>query len=400
MIPYEEALRLALATVRPGAAVEVPLADAVGGVLAADVRSDTDLPPFDRSAMDGYAVRAADVAAPGARLDVVVTVAAGDRPDVAVGRGQAARIFTGAAVPEGADTVVMQEVTERSADGATVTFKGACVRGENVSLRGEDIREGDVALRAGALVRAPEVSLAAAVGRATLPVHARPRIGIVSTGDELVPPGSPPAYGRIRDANGPALVARLRAAGFDAAHLGIVADDRDAIREILARALEYDCAIVSAGVSVGDRDLVPEVLGDLGVEFVFTRVAMKPGKPTKLGVRGERLVLGLPGNPASALVAIEVLFLPMLLKTAGHGDPPPRGKGVLTGPVRKKAGRRLFTPAMVESGSGGATRVVPVECHGSADLVAVRNSNAYLTLTAEATAAEAGDEVEYHVRSD
>lgn len=400
MIPYEEALRLALSAVRSGAPVEVPLVDAVGCVLAEDVHSDTDLPPFDRSAMDGYAARAADVSRKGARLKVIGTIAAGDRPDVTVGEGEAVRIFTGAAVPEGADTVVMQEVTERSSDGVTVRFDAAAEAGDNIALRGEDIRSGDVALKAGATVRAGEVSLAAAVGRATLSVHRRPRIAIVSTGDELVAPGSPAEFGKIRDANGPALVARFRAAGFDATHLGIAADRPAAIGELLEQALEYECAVVSAGVSVGDRDLVPDALSKLGVEFVFTRVAMKPGKPTKLGVRGETVVLGLPGNPVSALAAVEVLFLPMLMKMAGHGDPPPRGSGVLAGSVRKKTGRRLFAPALIEMNAGGAPRVIPVESNGSADLVALSKANAYLTLTAEATGAEAGDEVEFHARRD
>jgi molybdopterin molybdotransferase len=397
MIPYEEALAIALRSAPVGAATDVSLVDAVGCVLAEDVTSDTDLPPFNRSAMDGYAVRASDLAEPGVRLKVVGTMAAGDRPGITVSAGEAVRIFTGAAVPEGADTVVMQEETEASAYGTPVLFTRAAKEGANIAVRGEDMREGDVALRAGTEVRASEVSLAAAVGRATLRVHRRPRIAVVSTGDELVAPGSPVVFGQIRDANGPALVARLRRAGFEATHLGIAPDRRADLEPLLERALEFDCAIVSAGVSVGDLDLVPEALADLGVRFDYEKVAMKPGRPTKLGRRGDTAVVGLPGNPSSALIVMEVLFLPMLRKMAGFDEPLRLLPGTLSGRVKKKAGRRLFAPARVEAGSA---TVVPVECHGSADLVALRNANALLTLPVEVTVAEEGDEVMYHVRTD
>jgi len=395
MIPYEEALELALRSVEPLGTVCLPLERAAGSILAEDVRSETDLPPFDRAAMDGYAVRSSDLGAGGAELRLVGEVAAGAGPGRAVGPGECARVFTGAMVPEGADSVVMQEAAELPRPGV-VRFRAPAAPGENVARRGEDVRAGQVVLERGRPVDAAAVALAAAAGCDRLEVVRRPAVSVLSTGSELVPAGSRARPPQTNDANGPALLARLRAAGFDASFLGIARDDPQELRAALERGLQSDCLVVTGGVSVGELDLVPGVLNELGVETVFSGVAIKPGKPTRFGARGRTAVWGLPGNPVSALVVTELLVLPVLRKMAGVMSFRPRPlRGILAGGVRKKPGRRLFAPARAAQGASHLD-VEPLESHGAADLAAYARANALLTLREDSAGAAAGDEVELY----
>lgn len=420
MIPFEEALFAALEGARPLEARRVPLAEAVGLFLAEDAVSDTDLPPFDRSAMDGYALRASDLAEAGGELEVTGEISAGEEPAVQVAPGECVRIFTGAVVPEGADAVAIQEIASRvvAREGGEdrVRFAKAVEKGANIARRGEDVRADEVLLRAGTRLGAAEIALAAAAGLVQFSVIPRPCVSVLSTGNELVPPGGPVRPGRIRDANGPALVARLRSAGFDTvSFLGIAPDDAAETTSKIERGLESDCLLVSGGVSVGDRDIVPEVLEQLGVEFRFTSVAIKPGKPTKFGLKGRHVVFGLPGNPVSALVVTELFVLPALRKMAGEPGSARDvlrnwRRGTLTAEVRKKAGRRMFAPGRLADARAGegahagparlCAEIEPLEYHGSADLAAYSRANVVFTLPAEAVGARAGDGVEFYMRED
>jgi len=330
----DEALALVLAEVPFLGAEEVPVAAAAGRVLAEDARAVVDLPPFASSAMDGYAVRAADT--PG-RLRLVGHSAAGAPAARGLGAGEAIGISTGAVVPEGADAVVPVEVTELDGDVVEV---GAVVRMENVRPRGGDVGAGDVVVERGALLGPPQLGALAAVGLASVACGRRPRVAVLPTGSELRPPGEALGPGEIYESNSTLLAAQLRSAGADPVVLAPVADAEAATREALAAGLRHDVLVSSGGVSMGEHDLVRRTLGELGSREVFWRVAVKPGKPVSFGVAGATLVFGLPGNPVSSLVAFELFVRPALRLLQGAASPGPRFRpGLLARSVRRDEGR-------------------------------------------------------------
>jgi molybdopterin molybdotransferase len=329
----DEALALVLAEVRFLGAEDVPVAGAAGRVLAADARAVVDLPPFASSAMDGYAVRAADT--PG-RFALVGHSAAGAPAGRAVGSGEAIGISTGAVVPEGADAVVPVEVARR--DGDVVEVEGV-VTMENVRPRGGDVHEGDVVVERGAVLGPPQLGALAAVGLVAVACGRRPRVAVLATGSELRRPGEALGPGQIYESNSTLLAAQLRSAGAEPVVLEAVADDEAATREALAEGLRHDVLVSSGGVSMGEHDLVRRALGELGSREVFWRVAVKPGKPVSFGVAGETLVFGLPGNPVSSLVGFELFVRPALRLLQG-GEPGPRFRpGTLGRAVRRDEGR-------------------------------------------------------------
>jgi len=370
MIEFDEALSIVLsAAPGPDGTVEqVLLERALGRVLAREVRSDVDMPPFDRSGMDGFAVRAADTAAVPATLKVVLDVPAGVMPDRAVGPGEAAAVMTGAPVPEGADAVVQVEWTSGFC-GAEVEVHRSVAAGVNISPRAEIVASGDAVLPAGKVVGPEEVALLAATGCDPVPVHPLPRVAVLSTGDELVAHTGVPGPGRIRDSNGPTLAAFLRTLGLEPALAGRVRDDREEMREAIGAALEHDCVLLTGGVSAGTYDFVEDVLAALGVTIHTRRVAIKPGKPTVFGTRGSCMVFGLPGNPTSALVIARVLVAPALRKRMGlPAEPPRRIRARLAEPIRKKPDRLWFVHGVLRRGE--ELEVVPLPSHGAADLAA------------------------------
>jgi molybdopterin molybdotransferase len=327
LIPLDEARRHVLDRCAPLDVVEATLADALGDVVHDDCIATSPMPPFANTAMDGFAVRATDVAgaAPGApvRLRVVETILAGAAPTQSVGPGEAARIMTGAPMPDGADAVVMVERTT-SVGEAAVDIDAAVDAGLHVRGVGDDIQPGDVVVGRGEVLTAARVGVLAEIGATTVRVHRRPRVGVVSTGDELVADGGPLAAGQIRDSNRPALLAQLRASGFDAVDLGLVPDDESAIAAAIGRgAAECDALLTSGGVSMGDVDLVKVVLAQLA-DMRWMQIAIRPAKPFAFGVvdRAGRSVpvFGLPGNPVSSLVSFELLARPALRQMAGHRD--------------------------------------------------------------------------------
>jgi molybdopterin molybdotransferase len=321
-IEVEAARREILARVRPLGLEEVPLAHALGRRLGITAVAEAPVQGFDNSSMDGFAVRAADVASAGAEapvtLEVIDESRAGRPATRRLGPGEAIAISTGAMLPAGADASVPVEDTAR--DGNRVLVQAAVAGGENIRRAGDDIAPGETVLARGAELGPAEVGALASIGLDPTPVHRRPRVAVVTSGDELTPPGRPLGLGGIRDSNSLTVPALARLAGAEIASVASAPDDRESTRRALEPALDADVAIVCGGVSVGEHDHVKAALGDLGVEEVFWRVALKPGGPTWFGIRGDTLVFGLPGNPVSVMVTFLLLARPALIALGG-GEP-------------------------------------------------------------------------------
>jgi len=347
-IEVDDARRLVLEGAEPLPAEVVPAAEARGRVLAAAVAATRTIPPAACSAMDGYALRAADLAAATRsaprRLALAFEAPAGGQAPRPLRPGEVARIFTGAALPEGADSVVMQEDAE--GEGAEVAFFGPPARGEHVRAAGEDVRTGDVVLEAGCRLGAAQLGVLASLGRSQVRVHRRPRVAILSGGDELVEPDEDVAGGRIVASNAYSLAAQCAEAGATTLNLGIARDTREDLARGLAAGLGADVLVSSAGVSVGDHDHVRPVLEKLGFRLVFWGVEMKPGYPVTFGRFEDGpgpCVFGLPGNPVSAMVTFELFVRPLLLRLAGHSVlTRPLVRAVHAETLRKKAGRVHF----------------------------------------------------------
>jgi molybdopterin molybdotransferase len=331
----EEAQRLVFERAQPLPAELVPVAEAAGRVLAEDALARVDLPPFASSAMDGYALRAADT--PG-RLPVVARIAAGRPAPRALLAGESMEISTGGVVPEGADAVLPVEYVVTYDNDIEIAEPVAS--GANVRPRGGDVRAGEVACPAGVRLSPARLGALAAAGLAELSCARRPRVALLATGSELRRPGEPLGPGEIYESNGLMLAAALAAEGAEVAQLPSVEDDEEVHRAALAQALSADVVVTSGGVSVGPHDLVRKIESELGVEEVFWGVAVKPGKPVAFGVRGRTLVFGLPGNPVSSLVGLELLVRPALRALQGLADPLPRFEiGVLGATLRRTAAR-------------------------------------------------------------
>jgi len=339
-IRFEEARAHILTATSPLGTERVPLLDAAGRVLAEDFHAPWDLPLWDNSAMDGFAVRVADAAAR-AELEVTGYIPAGGTELPPVAPGTAVRIMTGAPIPPGCDLVVPVEETEE-ADGRVRILSQLQVR-EHIRFRGEDIRAGSKVLPAGTRLRPPEINLLASFGQALVAVHRRPRVAILSTGDELVELGSPLGTGQIINSNALSLAAAVRDAGGEPMLLGIARDNLESHRDKLAEGLKADVLITSAGVSAGDRDLVRDVLAELGVEQLFWKIAIKPGRPTAFGIRGSTLVFSLPGNPVSTMITFEMFVRPALRKLQGITPVIPQlEQAVLAEATRKRPERVQF----------------------------------------------------------
>ena len=319
LIDHYDALRLVLESTPRAEAMRIPLLEAQGLALSEDVKARFDSPPFDNSAMDGYALRSADAEV--GRVFTVVDEAPAGRPaEKSVGDGEAIKIFTGGVIPEGADAVVPVENT--SGWGEEFELKEGVRPGASLRRSGEDTRAGEVILRKGTQIGAPEIALAATQGYGELPVYRRPRVVVLSTGTELVEPGERElSPGEIFDSNSFALLAQAREAGAEARRIAAASDDADVLRAAVKEALESaDVVVTSGGVSVGEKDLVKGTMLDLGVEQVFWGIKLKPGKPVFYGVREDVRCFGLPGNPVSAMVCFELFVRPSLVEMMGRED--------------------------------------------------------------------------------
>lgn len=363
MISFEEASAIVTGSAFSTGTERIPFRESLGRILAGDVYCDRDLPPFNRSSVDGFACRRG---ASGEEFDIVATIAAGMRSDIRLEPGQCVRIMTGAAVPEGADCVVMVEDTVMTAP-EKMRLTGRITK-DNISRRGEDLRKGDLVLRKGHCIRPQDIAVMAVVGYTVAEVGRRPRTGIISTGDELVEPGDTPDDFHIRNSNGFQLLAQVERSGCTGRYYGIAGDDREVTLTMVNSAIaENDVVILTGGVSMGDFDFIPHVLRDAGVRILFDRVAVQPGKPTTFGVHDKALVFGLPGNPVSSFVQFELLVRPLLSAMGGHRWTPPRIRLPMKRDFsRKNVDRMYWIPVRIDDEG----LVDPVEYHGSAHITA------------------------------
>lgn len=392
-MPLEEAVATVLGETPAPRDTEVPLDRSVGLVLSRDIRSDMDMPPFRKSMMDGYAVRAADTVDAPIVLEVVATIHAGTVPAVAVRPGQAAAIMTGAPLPDGADAVVMVERTEKMAD-RRVRVEVAVPVGNHIAPAGQNVRVGDVVLPEGTRVTPAAVASLAAVGCDPVPVFAAPRVCVFTTGDEVVPARQKPGPGCIRNSNSPMLAARVTRDVGTVRDGGVLVDDTEVIGGAAARAFgEFDVVVFTGGVSMGEKDLVAGALRGTGFSQVFHKVSVKPGKPVLFGKAEGTLVFGLPGNPVSSAVTYELIVRPALMKLAGR-TPLQRARvaAVLEGPPPRAIPREQYLPAVLALGPAGFT-VHLVPWNGSADLFSFAKGNVLLRVPRGGPAPCTGDRV-------
>ncbi len=402
MPSFEEARALILASVAPLEIERVALGEADGRVLAESLDAPFDLPSADNSAMDGYAVRSADCRT-STSLDVTGFLPAGNVQTLHVGARQAIRIMTGAPLPDGADAVIPLEdilahAGNETASGGTIGIAGPVAPGAHVRRRGEDVRARTCAIPAGALIRPPEIALIAAFGLTAVETYRRPRVAILSTGDELAAPGGPLGHGSVYDSNSFALAAAVREAGAIPHSLGIARDDRVALRDKIAEGLRIaDCLVTTAGVSGGDRDLVREALSSLGVRQLFWKIDIKPGGPTAFGIGLGKPVFSLPGNPVSGLVTFEEFVRPALRKMAGHPAPiKPPVKAFLAETVHKKEEMVRFLRVSIDS-IDGALFARPSGDQKTAILGTLVRADGIAILPAGRSAFEAGEAVDVHL---
>ena len=391
LMPVAEALGRVLADAHALPSEQAPLAEAHGRVLTADVAALRTQPPANVSAMDGYAVRAADVARMPARLKLVGEVAAGHPFEGSIGAGEAARIFTGGVVPPGADTIVIQENTER--EGDTVVVATGAAKGKHVRVEGLDFARGAVLLSKGRRLTDRDLALAAAMNHPSLPVHRRPKLAVLATGDELVMPGATPGFGEIVYSNGYATMALARREGCETINLGIVPDrlEETAAAVRRARDLGADILVTSGGASVGDYDLVQKALAKEGLALSFWKVALRPGRPMMHGRLGAMHVLGLPGNPVSAYVCAVLFLVPLIRRLCGRADAEPAPEAALLGcdlPANDE--RADYLRATLAPGRDGIPVAAPTPLQDSSMLTPLARADCLLIRAPHAPAAKAG----------
>ncbi|MHB8755098.1 MAG: molybdopterin molybdotransferase MoeA [Candidatus Acidiferrales bacterium] len=382
MLSFEDARRKVIEVTaglgRIPASEKIKLQNAPGRILAQEIIADRDYPPFDRAMRDGFAVRAADCSEAGAKLRVIGEIRAGGDFSGAVNAGECVQIMTGAAVPQSVDAVVMIEQTRASAQQNEVVIERVAAAGMNIVPRGSESHAGDVLLGAKTRFGYAEVAVAAQVGRAEAQVYRKPRVAILSTGDEVVAVDATPGPLEIRNSNGASLAAQAELAGAEPVLLGNAPDRIDELRKMIERGLQEDALVLSGGVSMGKYDLVEEVLRGLGAEFFFDAVAIRPGRPVVFGVCRGKPVFGLPGNPVSTMVTFELFGVPAI-DILGGGDPRPLPllRAKLMKSVEQKASLTHFLPAVVEWTSGEVT-VSELPWQGSGDIATLARGNCFL----------------------
>ena len=399
MITVEEALDKILSRIEPLGSERVSILEALGRVMAEDIYADRDIPPLDNSGMDGYAVRSEDIENASSnhpvRLEVIEDLPAGFISKKRLERGKAIRIMTGAPIPKGADTIVPVEDTKRE-DGFVSIFQ-TVPPGEYIRKAGEDVRKGECAIFRGDLIRPAEVGMLASVGRSFVSVYQRPLVAILCTGEELVDVDGDLEEVKIISSNSYTLAAQVKDCGAIPVQLGIAGDRKEEIKEKLRQGIRADVLISSAGVSVGDYDFVKEALNELGMEMVFWRVAMKPGKPLAFGTIQGKPVFGLPGNPVSSMVSFEQFVRPSLLKMMGHSQLfRPVIEAILKGDIQKKPGRRHFIRASV-SFEKDRYSVTPMGAQGSGILKSMARANGLVIIPEDREIVRAGETVKVQV---
>jgi len=393
MISVAEARTRILSAFAPLGGETVALAAAHGRTLAVDVHARLTQPPLPVSAMDGYAVRAADIAKVPASLTMIGTAPAGHMFAGTVGPGQCVRIFTGAVVPEGADTILIQENAD--ADGTRIVARQAEPLGRYVRPAGLDFKAGDLAIPAGTILDARHIGLAAATNHAWIDVRRRPRVAILSTGDEIVLPGTEPGPGKIVSSNGPALAAFVAQAGGDPVLLPIAPDNEQALQAIAAGARGCDLLVTTGGASVGDHDLVRQALGSTGLKLDFWQIAMRPGKPLMFGRFGDVPMIGLPGNPVSSLVCAVLFVGPAIAAMLGRAETGPKTERAALGRDLDPNDRREeYMRATLSRDADGTLRATPFAKQDSSMIALLARAEALAIRPANAPAAKAGDPVD------
>lgn len=392
MITVAEARARVLAAFKPLAAEQVALTAALGRVLADDVAARVTQPPAAVSAMDGYAIRAADVAKVPVRLRVVGYAPAGHAHAGTVQAGEAVRIFTGAALPPGADAVVIQE--DATADGDHVQVRESVHSGRHVRTAGTDFKRGDVLLKKGRLLTARDIGIAAAMNAPWLRVTRRPRVAILATGDEVVMPGDAIGPNQIVSSNSVSLSAFVTACGGSPIHLGIAPDNIDVLRTMAQAAAGADLLVTSGGASVGEHDLVQRALGDIGMQLDFWKIAMRPGKPVIFGRIDKTPVLGLPGNPVSALVCSTLFLLPAIDAMLGRtGSPSPMPTAILGGDLPGNDSREDYLRAETSFDGAGRLVATPFPKQDSSMLSLMARADCLIVRPVHAPAIKAGSSV-------
>jgi molybdopterin molybdotransferase len=394
MISIDEALGILLKNIPERKTERIHFHQYPGRVLAEDITATLDIPPFNRATMDGFAVRAADVR--NAPVDLILggEARAGGGIPQSLKPKEAISIMTGAPVPDGADAVQIVEVCAVSQCESKVTVFEPVEAGGNIAPKGREALAGDVIIKAGRVIGPAEVALLATFGYAEALVYKKPAVAILATGDELVEFNETPRPDQIRNSNAYCLAAQLRLLGIEAEYLGIALDEKENLREKILAGLERDVLIITGGVSMGEYDFVRDVFEELGVEILFTKVAIKPGKPTVFARRGNKLVFGLPGNPLSSLVTFECFARPVLGRMCGMKQPELRRiQGALAEDVRQTPGRTAFLPARVEwTPNGWSAR--PISWKNSADMIGFSGANATLIFPGERDLLSRGETVE------
>jgi len=401
MLTYEQARRTVIDQAEkakgPRATATLTVWDALGFVLAEEIKTDRDYPPFHRSTRDGYAVRAAEVA-PGAILRCVAETKAGDTVAQPLAPGTCVQIMTGAAVPDNADAVVMIEHTTR--EGTAVRFDRPAQSAQNIVPSGSEGKQSETILSPGTRLGYAELALAAQVGATQLRCANKPHVAILSTGDEVVAIDQQPGAFQIRNSNSVSLAAEVRLAGGEPVLLGNAADRVDDLREKISRGLREDVLVLSGGVSMGKYDLVETVLKDLGAEFYFDAVAIRPGRPAVFGKCGDTFVFGLPGNPVSTMVTFELFVVPTIdLLSGAPARHLPLVEARLGAPLKEKQGLAHFLPARVEW-RGITPEVKALPWQGSGDVAALARANCFLVVPADRGLVSAGDTVQILLRKD
>lgn len=375
MISLQEAYSIVISKSNPtGKTEQVPVAQSLNRVLAQDIISDINMPPFRKTAVDGYACQLADISG---KLEVIEVIPAGVMPTKTIETRQCAKIMTGAPLPSGADCVLMVEET-RSIDDTHIEFTGKSTK-TNICNVGEDIRIGDLSIEKGEIILPKHIAIMAALGYHQPVVYTKPKVAILPTGNELVEPNIKPTGSQIRNSNGHQLIAQVVGSGAEPMYNGIVTDNKEATANDISQALSTsDVVILTGGVSMGDYDFVPEILKELGVDIHFNSIAVQPGKPTTFGTLGDKLIFGLPGNPVSSFVQFELLVKPALLKMMGSRTPNPLHLKVplATEYQRKRTERLALVPVTVNE----RYEALPVDFHGSAHIFALAKANGLITI--------------------
>lgn len=399
LLPFKKALSLVLAGVTWKMPEEsVGLKNAWGRVLREDIKAGFNIPPFDKSAMDGYAVKAEDIKGASDKSPVVLKVTqelpAGKSPRTGIKKGEAARIMTGAVLPKGADSVVMVEYTKRDDAKRSVHIMMSVPPGKNVGKAGEDVKKGELVLEAGTRIGPAHLGMLAALGRSKVRVSRKPKVAIISTGDEVQVPGKPLGKGQIYDANGYSLLGLALERGCDARFLGIARDRPAELKKKIAAARHFDVVVMTGGVSVGDYDFVTELLRSHGITEIFYKTKIQPGKPTFVGVKGKRIFFGLPGNPVSCMVCFELFARPALDKMSAKKSPGmAKGKAVMDIDFKVRPGRQKFLRGNV-TGQGPEIRVRPAKNQKSGVLASMLDADVLIDLPGEVKEIRAGTTVD------